>query len=58
MTVTVYSRTINGKKGEWQFHSLYTDGMENGKKREKDYAKLFNKKDRDKEYKVEVENNE
>ena len=36
MTVTVYSRTIDGKKkSEWEFHSWYTDGMEGGKHREK-----------------------
>ena len=40
MSVTVYSRTINGKKGKWEFHSWYTDGMEGGKKREKEYASL------------------
>ena len=58
MTVTVYSRTINGKKGKWEFHSWYTDGMEGGKHREKEYAENFNKKDLHIEYKVKVENNE
>jgi hypothetical protein len=56
MTVTVYSRTINGKKGKWEFHSSYMDGMPGGKKREKEYASNFKKKDKDKEYKVEVDN--
>ena len=56
MTVTVYSRTINGKKGKWEFHSSYIDGMPNGKKREKEYANNFKKKEKDKEYKVEVDN--
>ena len=41
MTVTVYSRTTNGKKGEWELDSIYTDGMEGGKKREKEYADNF-----------------
>ena len=43
MSVTVYSRTINGKKSEWEFHSWYTDGMEGGKHREKEYADNFRK---------------
>ena len=38
MTVTVYSRTVNGKKGKWEFHSSYVDGMPGGKKREKEYG--------------------
>ena len=58
MTVTVYSRTINGKKGKWEFHSWYNDGLEGGKKREKEYASNFKKKERDREYKVEVTDNE
>ena len=58
MSVTIYSRTINGKKSEWEFHSWYTDGMEGGKHREKEYAENFKKKEYDKEYKVEVEDNE
>ena len=56
MTVTVYSRTINGKKGKWEFHSSYVDSLPGGKKREKEYASNFKKKDKDKEYKVEVDN--
>ena len=56
MTVTVYSRTINGKKGKWTFHSIYTDKLDGGRKREKEYASNFKKKDKDKEYKVEVDN--
>ena len=58
MSVTVYSRTINGKKGEWEFHSWYNDGLEGGKKREKEYASNFKKKENDREYKVEVKDNE
>ena len=58
MSVTILSRTINGKKGKWEFHSWYTDGMEGGKHREKEYAENFNKKDLHIEYKVKVENNE
>ena len=58
MTVTVYSRTINGKKGKWEFHSWYIDGMEGGKRREKEYASNFKKKENDREYKVEVKDNE
>ncbi len=37
--ITVYSRTINGKKGEWQVDSIYTDGMPGGKKRTKKSGK-------------------
>ena len=58
MTVTVYSRTTNGKKGEWELDSIYIDGMPGGKAREKEYAKNFNKKELHKEDKVEVEDNE
>ena len=29
MTVTVYRRTINGKKGEWELDSIYTDNIKN-----------------------------
>ena len=56
MTVTVYSREINGKKGKWELDSIYIDGMPGGKAREKEYASNFKKKDKDKEYKVEVDN--
>ena len=56
MTVTVYSRTVNGKKGNWDLHSIYVDGLEGGEKREKEYASNFKKKDNNKEYKVEVDN--
>ena len=58
MTVTVFRRTINGKKGEWELDSIYTDGMEGGKKREKEYASNFKKKENKIEYKVEVKDNE
>ena len=58
MTVTVYSREINGKKGKWELDSIYIDGMPGGKAREKEYAKNFNKKELHKEDKVEVKNNE
>ena len=58
MTVTVYSRTINGKKTKWKFHSTYTDGMPGGKKREVEYAGNFKQRENDKEYKIEVTDNE
>ena len=58
MTVVVYKRTINGKKGKWELDSVYTDGMEGGKKREKEYASNFKKKENNIEYKVEVKDNE
>ena len=59
MTVTVLRREINGKKGEWELDSIYTDGMEGGKKREKEYADKFRQtKENNKEYKVEVTKNE
>ena len=54
--ITVYERIINGKKGEWTLHSIYSDGLEGGKYREKEYASNFKKKEKDKEYKVEVDN--
>ena len=49
MTVTVYSREINGKKGKWELDSIYIDGMPGGKAREKENAKNFNKKELHKE---------
>ena len=59
MTVTVYSRTIDGKKkSEWEFHSTYTDGMPDGKKREVEYASNFKQRENNKEYKIEVTENE
>ena len=58
MTVTVYSRTINGKKTKWEFHSIYTDGMPGGKEREVEYAGNFKQRENDKEYKIEVIDNE
>ena len=54
--ITVYSRIVNGKKGEWEFHSSYVDGLPGGKKREKEYANNFKKKENNTEYKVEVDN--
>jgi hypothetical protein len=54
--ITVYERIINGKKGEWTLHSIYSDGLEGGKYREKEYASNFKKKENNKEYKVEVDN--
>ena len=55
MTVTVYSRKINGKKGEWVFHSTYSDDLEGGRKREKEYADNYkNTNENNREYKVEV----
>ena len=47
MSVTIYSRTINGKKGKWEFHSWYTDGMKGGKRREKEFVRNFTQKDKD-----------
>ena len=56
--ITVYQREINGKKGEWTFHSMYVDNLEGGKHREKEYASNFKKKENNIEYKVEVKDNE
>ena len=56
--ITVYSRTINGKKDKWEFHSSYVDDMPGGEYREKEYADNFKKKENNKEYKVEVIDNE
>ena len=44
MTVTVYSRTINGKKGKWEFHSSYIDGMPDGKKEKENMLVNLKKK--------------
>ena len=54
--ITVYERIINGKTGEWTLHSIYSDGLEGGKYREKEYANNFKKKDKNREYKVKVTN--
>ena len=54
MTVFVEARETNGKKGKWTFHSMYVDNMEGGKKREREYAGQFKKKDNNREYKVKV----
>ena len=58
MTVTVFRRAINGKKGKWELDSIYTDGMKGGKKREKEYAENFKDEKNKVEYKVEVTKNE
>jgi len=58
MSVTVYRRTINGKKGKWELDSIYTDGMPGGKRREKEYAENFKNEKHRIEYKVEVKDNE
>ena len=57
--ITVYKRNINGKKSDWEIHSIYADGCEGGKHREKEYAQNFldvNTKEDRIEYKVEVTN--
>ena len=57
--ITVYRRNINGKKGDWRFHSIYADGCEGGEHREKEYAQNFldvNTKEDRIEYKVKVDN--
>ena len=56
--ITVYQREINGKKGKWTLNSIYVDNLKGGKRREKEYAENFNKKDIHTEYKVEVTDNE
>jgi len=58
MTVTVYRRTVNGKKGEWELDSIYTDNIKGGKRREKEYASNFKNEKHKVEYKVEVTKNE
>ena len=58
MTVVVYKRTINGKKGEWELDSIYTDRIEGGEYREKEYASNFKTEKHKVEYKVEVTKNE
>tara|TARA_B100000427_G_scaffold190291_1_gene158141 strand:- start:364 stop:540 length:177 start_codon:yes stop_codon:yes gene_type:complete len=58
MTVVVYKRIINGKKGEWELDSIYTDCIEGGEYREKEYASNFKTVKNRVEYKVEVTKNE
>ena len=58
MTVVVYKREINGKKGEWELDSIYTDCIEGGEYREKEYASNFKTIKNRVEYKVEVTKNE
>jgi len=58
MTVVVYKRTINGKKGKWELDSIYTDRIEGGEYREKEYASNFKTVKNRVEYKVEVTKNE
>ncbi len=58
MTVVVYKREINGKKGEWVLDSIYTDCIEGGEYREKEYASNFKTIKHRVEYKVEVTKNE
>ena len=56
--ITVYQRETNGKKSKWNFHSIYSDGLEGGEHREKEYAQNFKEANKDKdrvEYKVEIE---
>ena len=57
--ISVYRRTINGKKGKWVLDSIYADGCEGGEHREKEYAQNFldiNIKEDRVEYKVKVDN--
>ena len=56
--ITVYKRSINGKKSDWEFDSIYVDGCEGGKRREKEYASNFKNEKHRVEYKVEVTKNE
>ena len=50
------SRVQTGSRGT--LNSIYVDNLKGGKRREKEYAENFNKKDIHTEYKVEVEDNE
>ena len=57
--ITVYKRSINGKKSDWEFDSIYVDGCKGGEHREKEYAQNFlnvNKLEERVEYKVKVDN--
>ena len=57
--ISVYRRTINGKKGKWVLDSIYVDGCKGGEHREKEYAQNFlnvNKLEERVEYKVKVTN--
>ena len=50
---------MNGKKSDWEIDSIYADGCEGGKHREKEYAQNFldvNTTEDRIEYKVEVTN--
>ena len=53
--VSIERRFINSND-KWEFGSIYYDGLEGGKKREKEYAKCFkNKNDGMYEYKVNID---
>ena len=53
--VSIERRFINSND-KWEFDSTYYDGLEGGKKREKEYAKCFkNKNDGMYEYKVNID---
>ncbi len=54
----IYRRTNKGKKGEWELDSIYTDNIEGGKRREKEYASNFKNEKHRVEYKVEVTKDE
>jgi len=60
--ISVYRRTINGKKSDWVLDSIYADGCEGGEYREKEYGNNFleanGNSDERVEYKIEVTNNE
>ena len=44
-------RKIIGKK-KWEFDSMYNDNFKGGKKREKEYAKLYKRKDNNYKYRI------
>ena len=49
-------RRFKNSNDKWEFDSIYCDGLEGGKKREKEYAKCFkNKNDGVYEYKVKID---
>ena len=53
--VSIEKRFINSND-KWEFDSTYYDGLEGGKKREKEYAKCYrNKNDGVYEYKVKID---
>ena len=54
--MVVVEKRYKNSNDKWEFDSIYYDGLENGMKREKEYANFFkNKNDGIYEYKVKLD---